>query len=162
SGALIFTKSNETAARLARLMDLMVEGLKIGLVSGELNKDMRKKTLAKFKKNEVDVLVCSDLISRGMDLPAVDHVINYDVSSETRSYVHRVGRTARAGNEGDAWSLVAKAEARWFWRNIGRGIKRNKTIERIPMEFEADEAARERYESALGKLGEEVKGIGRR
>jgi len=55
SGVLIFTKSNETAARLARLMDLMVEGLKIGLVSGELNKDMRKKTLAKFKKNELDV-----------------------------------------------------------------------------------------------------------
>lgn len=94
-----------------------------------------------------------------MDLPAVDHVINYDVSSATRSYVHRVGRTARAGNEGDAWSLVAKAEARWFWRNIGRGIKRgSKTIERVPMEFEADEAARDRYECALGKLGGEVKG----
>jgi len=97
-----------------------------------------------------------------MDLPAVDHVINYDVSSTARSYVHRVGRTARAGHEGDAWSLVAKAEARWFWRHIGRGIKRgNRLIERVPMEFEADEAARERYESALGKLGEEVKG-GRR
>ncbi|RPB25641.1 P-loop containing nucleoside triphosphate hydrolase protein [Terfezia boudieri ATCC MYA-4762] len=163
SGVLIFTKSNESAARLSRLMDLMVEGLKIGLVSGELNKDKRKKTLAKFKKNELDVLVCSDLISRGMDLPAVDHVINYDVSSATRSYVHRVGRTARAGNEGDAWSLVAKAEARWFWRNIGKGIKRGtKTIERLQMEFEADEAARERYESALRKLGEEVKGVGRR
>ena len=55
SGVLIFTKSNETAARLARLMDLMIEGLKIGLVSGELNKDKRKRTLAKFKKNELDV-----------------------------------------------------------------------------------------------------------
>jgi len=55
SGVLIFTKSNESAARLARLMDLMVEGLKIGLVSGELNKDERKKTLAKFKKNKLGV-----------------------------------------------------------------------------------------------------------
>lgn len=107
-------------------------------------------------------LVCSDLISRGMDLPAVRHVINYDVSTSTRSYVHRVGRTARAGNEGEAWSLVAKTEARWFWRNIGRGIKRgSKSIERVQMEFEADEAARERYVSALRKLGEEVKGVAR-
>lgn len=93
-----------------------------------------------------------------MDLPAVDHVVNYDSSSSTSSYVHRVGRTARAGNEGDAWSLVATNEARWFWRNVGRGIKRaGKTIERVSIDFAVDRAARERYESALRRLGDEVK-----
>ena len=92
-----------------------------------------------------------------MDLPAVDHVINYDIPSSTRSYVHRGGRTARAGKSGDVWSLVTINEARWFWKNIGRDIDRNRTIERVFMEFQADEAVRERYESALRKLRAGVK-----
>lgn len=93
-----------------------------------------------------------------MDLPAVDHVINYDIPSSTRAYVHRGGRTARAGKLGDVWSLVAKNEARWFWNNVGKGIDRgSKTIERVFMEFQADEAAREIYESALRELEARVK-----
>lgn len=93
-----------------------------------------------------------------MDLPAVDHVINYDIPSSTRSYVHRGGRTARAGKSGDVWSLVAINEAWWFWKNIGSDIDRgNRTIERVLMEFQADEAVRERYESALRKLRAGVK-----
>jgi ATP-dependent RNA helicase DDX51/DBP6 len=55
-------------------------------------------------------LVCSDLIARGIDLPSVSHVISYDAPVDIRKYVHRVGRTARAGREGVAWSLVEKQE----------------------------------------------------
>lgn len=58
-----------------------------------------------------DRLVCSDVIARGMDLPSVEHVVSYDISLDMRKYVHRVGRTARAGREGTAWSLVEKQEA---------------------------------------------------
>jgi ATP-dependent RNA helicase DDX51/DBP6 len=57
-------------------------------------------------------LVCSDLIARGMDLPHVEHVISYDVPVDMRKYVHRVGRTARAGRDGQAWSLVESQEVR--------------------------------------------------
>lgn len=59
-------------------------------------------------------LVCSDLISRGIDLPHVSHVISYDVPTDMRKYVHRVGRTARAGKTGDAWSLVENQEVRIY------------------------------------------------
>lgn len=55
-------------------------------------------------------LVCSDVIARGMDLPSVEHVVSYDIPLDMRKYVHRVGRTARAGREGTAWSLVEKQE----------------------------------------------------
>lgn len=55
-------------------------------------------------------LICSDLIARGIDIPNVSHVINYDIPADMRKYVHRVGRTARAGKEGDAWSLVEEQE----------------------------------------------------
>ena len=55
-------------------------------------------------------LICSDLVARGMDLPMVSHVISYDVPMDMRKYVHRVGRTARAGRAGTAWTLVEKQE----------------------------------------------------
>lgn len=55
-------------------------------------------------------LVCSDLIARGMDLPSVAHVVSYDIPLDMRKYVHRVGRTARAGRSGTAWSLVENQE----------------------------------------------------
>ena len=57
-------------------------------------------------------LVCSDLIARGMDLPTVNHVVSYDIPLDMRKYVHRVGRTARAGRSGTAWSLVENQEVR--------------------------------------------------
>jgi len=116
--------------------------------SSDLRAGERKEVLARFKSGEVQMwvatppkqtrptdlmlsrrLVCSDLIARGMDLPTVEHVINYDVPVDMRKYVHRVGRTARAGREGDAWSLVEPQEAAWFkgmmkeagrWERIGR------------------------------------------
>lgn len=59
-------------------------------------------------------LVCSDLISRGIDISHVSHVISYDAPVDMRKYVHRVGRTARAGKAGDAWTLVEEQEARYF------------------------------------------------
>lgn len=59
-------------------------------------------------------LICSDLIARGIDLPDVSHVISYDIPTDMRKYVHRVGRTARAGKSGDAWSLVEDQEVLLF------------------------------------------------
>ncbi|KAI5788961.1 P-loop containing nucleoside triphosphate hydrolase protein [Peziza echinospora] len=179
---LIFTKSNESAARLARLLELILLPTptstftpKCALVTGELNKSSRKRTLAAFARNEVNILVCSDLISRGLDFPHISHVINYDTPSTLRSYVHRVGRTARAGNAGHAWSLVAENEARWFWRNVGRGVRRGggggvrREAKMVVDDDDDDEeeveggvsAVRRRYEDALERLGGEVKGAGR-
>jgi ERCC4-related helicase len=62
-------------------------------------------------------LICSDLIARGIDLPSVEHVVSYDIPLDMRKYVHRVGRTARAGRDGTAWTLVEKQEVSagvWF------------------------------------------------
>lgn len=102
--------------------------------SSELPASERTKILASFKKGEIQMyvsssppfsrsaslinkmnrrLICSDLISRGIDLPFVSHVISYDIPTDMRKYVHRVGRTARAGKKGDAWSLVEDQEVRF-------------------------------------------------
>jgi ATP-dependent RNA helicase DDX51/DBP6 len=73
-------------------------------------------------------LVCSDLISRGLDITHVAHVVSYDVPIDVRKYVHRVGRTARAGRHGEAWTLVEEQEANSFnltsWRSADEYIHR--------------------------------------
>ena len=83
-------------------------------------------------------------------------MINYDTPRSVRDYIHRVGRTARAGNYGEAWNLVEDEEARWWWRAIGNGVKRREAVKR---EVLPDITAEEEgvYEKALQKLGGEVR-----
>ncbi|MBA0770971.1 hypothetical protein Gotri_019509 [Gossypium trilobum] len=70
--------------------------------------------LNKFKSGECNVLVCTDVASRGLDIPSVDMVINYDIPTNSKDYIHRVGRTARAGRSGVAISLVNQYELEWY------------------------------------------------
>ncbi|KIK62486.1 hypothetical protein GYMLUDRAFT_501630 [Collybiopsis luxurians FD-317 M1] len=122
--ALVFTKSAESTNRLVRLFEFFQdayhrassqqEGPKIVVqaYSSDLPPAERKSILERFKAREIQILVCSDLISRGIDISHVSHVVSYDSPVDMRKYVHRVGRTARAGREGDAWTLVEEQEVR--------------------------------------------------
>ena len=95
-------------------------------------------------------LVCSDLISRGVDLPNVKHIINYDIPASIRAYIHRVGRTARAGAEGSAWTLISDNEARWFWKTVGKQVRRITPLAKVTVEMEPEgHGLRGAYESAL-------------
>ncbi|CAG7852587.1 ATP-dependent RNA helicase dbp6 [Serendipita indica DSM 11827] len=124
SDMLVFTKSAESTTRLLRLLgyfeDAMAErevGSKKIIAeafSSDLAPSQRKTVLEKFKAKQIDMLICSDLVSRGIDIPHVSHVVNYDIPVDVRKYIHRVGRTARAGREGDAWSLVEEQEMHHF------------------------------------------------
>jgi len=133
TNALVFTKSAESALRLVRLFRFFETARSAGdesatqdekpvvvadAYSSDLSPSERKSILEKFKAQEIDVLVCSDLVSRGIDIKHVAHVVNYDAPVDMRKYVHRVGRTARAGRVGDAWSLVEHQEARFFKQMI--------------------------------------------
>ncbi|KAI1811025.1 P-loop containing nucleoside triphosphate hydrolase protein [Poronia punctata] len=160
---LIFTKSNETALRLSRLLALLVPSLKpvIGTLTSTTPYTTRRETFRSFNAGKLRIMVASDLVARGIDLPSLDHVINYDMPSSIASYVHRVGRTARAGNKGTAWTLFTNAEARWFWNEVAshKIIQRNRPVERIRVTEEKEEAFEDkvaRYEAALEKLGEEA------
>ena len=66
-----------------------------------------------------------------MDIPGIKHVVSYDCPPTSRVYVHRAGRTARAGREGDVWSLTVDKEARWFWKSVIGGIKHTRKVERV-------------------------------
>ncbi len=160
-GVLIFTKSNETAVRLSRLIALLspASSSRIGTLTSTLPRSTRERTLRSFSSGAVSILVASDLVSRGLDLPNLAHVINYDVPSSLTSYVHRVGRTARAGRKGHAWTFFTETDGRWFWNDIARAttINRERKVDRVNIHKEIfSEIERKRYEDALEELGSEA------
>ncbi|KAK4152594.1 P-loop containing nucleoside triphosphate hydrolase protein [Chaetomidium leptoderma] len=173
---LIFTKSNEAALRLSRLLALLSPDLEplIGTLTSSTKTSRRTRTLRAFAQGKLRILVASDLVSRGIDLLNLEHVINYDLPISETSYVHRVGRTARAGKKGCAWTLVEHAEARRFWREYageGKGastsIVRADKVERIRIGEDTGDGGfgEERvkvYEEALGRLSREAGGEGRK
>lgn len=162
-GTLIFTKTNEHATRLARLLSLIRPDWSPQIDTlTKLSSKPGRKTLDSFRKGKLSFLIASDRASRGLDIPCLAHVINYDMPSSLTSYIHRVGRTARAGREGKATTLIADNEARWFWNeiaraeNVGRGA--GKKVVRDNSRYEFDEEEREIYRVALEKLGREAQG----
>lgn len=156
--SIIFVRSNEAAARLARLITLIAENLfsvalNVAPVSGEMPVAERKRALRQFATGEVNVVVCTDLIARGIDVPGVTAVINYDLPVGTREYVHRVGRTARAGSAGSAWSLaISSAERQHYWI-MQNGITRSQKIEVDHIDVDAEAP---KYKEVLQLLEKEV------
>jgi len=106
--ALIFTRTKRGADRVAKYLD--GAGLKADSIHGDKSQGQRERALAAFKAGAVRALVATDIAARGIDVDAVSHVINYDLPNVPESYVHRIGRTARAGADGVAISLVADDE----------------------------------------------------
>ena len=108
--AFIFVNSKLGCARLARSLER--EGLKTTALHGDKSQDERLKALDAFKQGEVDLLVCTDVAARGLDIKDVPAVFNFDVPFNAEDYVHRIGRTGRAGASGLAVTLVSGSDAR--------------------------------------------------
>ncbi len=131
--AFVFVNSKLGCARLARSLER--EGLKTAALHGDKSQDERLKALDAFKKGEVDLLVCTDVAARGLDIKDVPAVFNFDVPFNAEDYVHRIGRTGRAGASGLAVSFVAPSDTRLV-ADIEKLIKTKLDLEAI--EFEED------------------------
>ncbi|XP_070043629.1 DEAD-box ATP-dependent RNA helicase 10-like isoform X2 [Nicotiana tomentosiformis] len=112
STSMVFTRTCD-ATRLLALM-LRNLGLRAIPISGQMTQENRFGALNKFKAGECNILICTDVASRGIDIPSVDMVINYDIPTNSKDYIHRVGRTARAGRSGVAISLVNQYDVEWY------------------------------------------------
>jgi superfamily II DNA/RNA helicase len=109
---MIFVRTKRTAAKVAE--DLAERGFAVAAVHGDLGQGAREQALRAFRSGKVDVLVATDVAARGLDVEDVTHVINYQAPDDEMNYVHRIGRTARAGREGTAITLVDWDEVpRW-------------------------------------------------
>lgn len=156
---LCFTKSVESTQRLQMLIEayeaLQPEDKRITVkeYSSDLGPVQRKKMLKQFKDGQIDLLICSDLIGRGIDLDSVQFVISYDVPYYMDKYIHRVGRTARAGREGEAYTLVEMQEARHF-KEILRHAGHLSQVKSLKIEKEKLKELVPDYEKALAGLAE--------
>jgi ATP-dependent RNA helicase RhlE len=120
---LVFTRTKHMANRLATRLEK--NGLSATAIHGNKSQGARTRALAEFKKGKVRVLVATDIAARGLDIDQLPHVVNYELPNVPEDYVHRIGRTGRAGNEGEAVSLVCIDE-HGHLRNIERML--NTTI----------------------------------
>jgi len=137
SQALIFVNSKLGAARLARSFER--DGLKTQALHGDKSQDERLKALSAFKAGEVDLLVATDVAARGLDIADLPAVFNFDVPFNAEDYVHRIGRTGRAGASGLAVTLVTRDDTRLV-SDIEKLIKAKLEIE--PIEIEDDRPRR--------------------
>lgn len=111
---IIFTATRDDTDRLTEKLNK--QGLKAIALSGNLNQTQRNTIMSQFERGVFKILVTTDVASRGLDIANVTHVINFDMPKHTEEYVHRVGRTGRAGNKGDAISLVGPKDWESFKR----------------------------------------------
>jgi superfamily II DNA/RNA helicase len=110
---------------------LRTHGFDAAAIHGDLDQQTRMRTLESFRKSELKLLVASDVAARGLDIPAVSHVFNYDVPHHADDYVHRIGRTGRAGRSGEAFMIVTPADT----RNLDKVLK---LIGKVPEEINLD------------------------
>ncbi|MGD9618390.1 MAG: DEAD/DEAH box helicase [Mycolicibacterium sp.] len=119
---MIFTRTKRTAQKVAD--ELAERGFKVGAVHGDLGQVAREKALKAFRTSEVDVLVATDVAARGIDIDDITHVINYQIPEDEQAYVHRIGRTGRAGKTGIAVTLVDWDELpRWSMIDKALGLE---------------------------------------
>ncbi len=135
---LVFTRTKHGANRLSE--QLSAKGIPSLAIHGNKSQGARTRALSEFKTNKLQVLVATDIAARGIDIDQLPHVVNYDLPNVPEDYVHRIGRTGRAGATGEAISLVCVDEHA-FLRDIERLIKREIPSEVLPG-FEPDPNAR--------------------
>lgn len=154
SPALCFTNSREAAHRLYLLVKLF-GGVEVAEFSSKLNPSERQKTLKDFEQGKIPLLISTDAAARGIDINGVKCVINYDAPQYIRTYIHRVGRTARAGKAGSAFTFLLEVQEKCFLQMV-----RDAGSPGIQRHFVKPQALRSmetRYEQTLAELGKVVK-----
>ena len=144
--AIIFCRTRREAAELAST--LQARGYAADAIHGDMSQAQRERVLRGFRENRVTLLVATDVAARGLDIPDVTHVINYDIPDDSDAYVHRIGRTGRMGRKGEAITLVTPRETRLL-RVIERDIRKKIKPLRLPTPEDVDTRRRQAFRESL-------------
>ena len=128
-GMLIFVRTKSATAEVAEKLE--ARGFSAAALNGDLSQTLRERTVNRLKKGQVDIVVATDVAARGLDVERISHVVNYDIPYDNEAYVHRIGRTGRAGREGQAILFVAPKEHRLL-RSIEQSTRQKLTIMQLP------------------------------
>ena len=109
-GIIIFVRTKTATVELAEKLE--ARGYAAAAINGDMSQALRERTIANLKNGKLDILIATDVAARGLDVERISHVINYDIPYDTEAYIHRIGRTGRAGRTGDAILFVAPRERR--------------------------------------------------
>jgi superfamily II DNA/RNA helicase len=142
ANAIVFCNRKRDVTVLER--SLKRHGFNAGALHGDMDQHQRMATLAKFRVGEITLLVASDVAARGLDIPKVSHVFNFDVPTHAEDYIHRIGRTGRAGRSGDAITLATPSERKYvdsIEKMLGQPIPANDRDEIPPSDRREPEAA---------------------
>lgn len=107
---IIFVRTKTATVELAEKLE--ARGYASAALNGDISQNLRERTVDRLKKGQTDILIATDVAARGLDVTRISHVVNYDIPYDTEAYVHRIGRTGRAGRDGDAILFVARREQR--------------------------------------------------
>jgi superfamily II DNA/RNA helicase len=157
--ALVFCNRKRDVATLYRALEQA--GISAGALHGDMDQYKRLEWLEKFRKNEIKVLVCSDVAARGLDIPTVSHVFNFDVPTHAEDYVHRIGRTGRAGRSGASITFATSADDKYLdsiEKLIGKAIPEAQSSDpKAVLQETAEEAPSESADKAEPEAQAETK-----
>jgi ATP-dependent RNA helicase DeaD len=144
--SIVFVRTRQDTERLADW--LSARGFKAAALHGDIPQSQRERTVDHIKQGVIDILVATDVVARGLDVPRITHVFNYDIPFDVESYIHRIGRTGRAGRKGKAILLVRTNQIRML-RTIERVTKSSMEEIQLPLRDQVAEAR-------VAKLGAEL------
>ena len=156
-GMIVFARTKAATEELAD--KLQARGLAAAAINGDMQQAAREKTIQQLKDGKLDILVATDVAARGLDVERISHVLNYDIPYGTESYVHRLGRTGRAGRSGDAILFVTPRE-KGMLRSIERATRQPIEEMQLPSVEAVNDRRVEKFLSritdtlASGKAGE--------
>jgi len=130
---VVFVKTKEHADGVFKVIDRKTEG-ETRLIHSNKAQNTRINAIQAFKSGDVRILITTDVSARGMDVSQVSHVINFDLPSDYDDYIHRIGRTARAGNKGDAITLIDPSDE-WHWQKIKEMIRQDIELQELYRQF---------------------------
>ncbi|WP_299177266.1 DEAD/DEAH box helicase [uncultured Neptuniibacter sp.] len=139
---LIFVRTKSATVELAE--KLAARGYACEALNGDISQNLRERTIEKLKRGQIDILIATDVVARGLDVERISHVLNYDIPYDTESYIHRIGRTGRAGREGEAILFVSPREQRML-KSIERATRQKIDAMQLPSTDDINEKRVQRF-----------------
>lgn len=145
-GMIVFVRTKTATSELSE--KLSARGYACAPLNGDIAQNQRERTIDHLKKNKLDIIVATDVAARGLDVKRISHVINYDIPYDTEAYIHRIGRTGRAGKEGDAILFVAPREKRLL-HAIEKATRKKIDLMELPSTDAINEKRIERFKQRI-------------
>ena len=143
---MIFVRTKQATEEVAEYM--VTNGFRCAPLNGDIPQQQRERAVDKLKQGKLDIIVATDVAARGLDVERISHVINYDIPHDTESYVHRIGRTGRAGREGEAIVFVRGREKRML-RDIEKATRQSIEEMQLPTATMVNEKRKARFQSQI-------------